>query len=214
MKIMKVIPTTALLVSLSLSHTLQAAEPARTPILKFESRGMKLERELMATKSGKTWAMAALPDGNLLTTNKSGELRIFQVKDKTWKVIPGTPKVADHGQGGLLDVVLSPDFKTSKKIYLSYAKEVAKDNYTTALSSADLEGDRLKNLTEIFVATGANGNGEHFGGRIVVDSDSSIWLSVGDAANEATLSASIIISAKFCISTEGQAPPRQPFYRG
>ncbi len=204
--------TVSLLFSLGIPLTLKAAEPGRTPILKFESKGMKLERELMATKSGKTWAMAALPDGNLLATNKSGELRLFSVKEKTWRVIPGTPKVADHGQGGLLDVVLSSDFKTNKKIYLSYAKEVSKNNYTTALSSAELEGNTLRNLKEIFVATGSNDNSEHFGGRIVVDSESSIWLSVGERGERTNAQRLDNHLGKILrIDSQGKAHPDNPF---
>ena len=197
---------------LSFLNSAQGAESTRIPILKFESKGMKLQRELMATKSGKTWSMAALPDGNLLTTNKSGELRIFLVAERQWKVIRGTPKVADHGQGGLLDVVLSPDFKSNRKIFLSYAKELAKDNYTTALSSAELDGDSLKNLREIFVATGANGNGEHFGGRVVVDSDSSIWLSVGERGDRKNAQRLDNHLGKILhIDSNGKAHPDNPF---
>ena len=197
---------------LSFLNSAQGAESTRIPILKFESKGMKLQRELMATKSGKTWSMAALPDGNLLTTNKSGELRIFLVAERQWKVIRGTPKVADHGQGGLLDVVLSPDFKSNRKIFLSYAKELAKDTYTTALSSAELDGDSLKNLREIFVATGANGNGEHFGGRVVVDSDSSIWLSVGERGDRKNAQRLDNHLGKILhIDSNGKAHPDNPF---
>jgi len=189
-----------------------AAEAASGSVLTFESKGMKLQRERMASKIGKTWGIAALPDGNLLTTNKSGEIRLFLVSQKKWEVIGGGPKIADHGQGGLLDIVISPDFKTNKKIFLSYAKEVAKDTYTTALSSAIWDGKGLKDLREIFVATGANGNGEHFGSRIVVDSESSIWLSVGERGDRNNAQRLDNHLGKILrIDANGKAHPDNPF---
>lgn len=180
--------------------------------LKFESKGMKLERVLMATNSGQIWSMAALPDGDILTNFKNGDMKIFRVASKKWDIVNGVPKIAVHGQGGLLDVVLSPDFAKNKKIFISYAKEVKKDEFTTALATAELDGLSLKNLKEIFVSTGANGNGEHFGGRIVVDSDASIFLSVGERGDRKNAQRLDNHLGKILrLDSNGKAHPENPF---
>src|SRR5688572_1511957 len=67
------------------------------------------------------WAMAYLPDGKLLITEKPGRLRVF-ADGKLSEPVTGAPKVAYKGQGGLLDVIVDPNFTQNKFIYLSYAE--------------------------------------------------------------------------------------------
>lgn len=180
--------------------------------LKFESKGMKLERQLMAVNSGQIWSLAALPEGDLLANFKNGDMKIFRTVSKKWEVVNGVPKVAVHGQGGLLDVVLAPDFAKSKKIFISYAKEVKKNDYSTALATAELDGLTLKNLKEIFVATGSSDKGEHFGGRIVVDSDSSIFFTVGERGDRNNAQKLDTHFGKILrIDANGKAHPENPF---
>ncbi len=166
-----------LTILVSFSLALQAFSQAKTS--SFESRGMKLQRELMAEQVGPIWAMVFLPNGEILMTIKTGKLRSFDPLKKIFTEISGVPQVAVHGQGGLLDIALSPDFKRDRKLYLSYSKAV-ESGYTTALAVAVLDGKVLKEVKEIFVAKGSTSKGEHFAGRIIADSANSLWLSVGD----------------------------------
>jgi aldose sugar dehydrogenase len=152
---------------------------AVVPVLTFESRGMKLQRELMAAEVGPIWAMTFLPSGDLLMTLKTGGLKKYDIKKKTFTSISGAPHVAVFGQGGLLDVVLSPDFKKDKKVYLSYSKQVGTDSYTTALGVGTFDGKSITGFRDIFVAQGSSTKGEHFAGRILLDG-SSIWFTVGE----------------------------------
>ena len=84
------------------------------------------------------WAMAFLPDGRLLITEKPGNLRIY-ADDKLSDAIGGVPKVEHHEQGGLLDVAVDPDFANNKLVYLSYT-EAAPQQPTDAKDKGD---DRL-----------------------------------------------------------------------
>ncbi len=69
------------------------------------------------------WALAFLPDRQgMLVTERSGNLRLIGVDGKHSEPISGVPKVWAKGQGGLLDVVLSPTFKQDRLVYLSYAE--------------------------------------------------------------------------------------------
>lgn len=149
------------------------------PAFIFESRGMKLQREQVETKAGPIWAMTFLPDGALLLTLKSGEIKKYDVEKKTFASVGSVPNVAVHGQGGLLDVVLSPGFTKDRKVFLSYSKRLANEEYTTALGVGTFDGKALRDFRELFVARGSSSRGEHFGGRIIAEPDA-LWLSVGE----------------------------------
>lgn len=127
------------------------------------------------------WSMAWLPGGDMLVTERPGRLRV--VRDGTLAPDPveGVPEVRAQGQGGLLDVVLHPEFETNRLVYLSFSKpnEDASEA-TTAVVRGQFEGDRLMDVEEIFVAEAwAEGN-VHFAGRMVFDRDGYLFLSVGD----------------------------------
>lgn len=156
-----------------------AKPPAET--LNFESRGAKLKRQLVKAELGIVWSFTFLSDSEVLMAIKSGKLQILNTKDGSIKQVTGLPVIAVHGQGGLMEVVLSPQFKTDKLIYITYAKETAKGQYTTALGSGQLNGNALSNFKEIFVATPSSGKGEHFGGRVAIEPNGeTIWLAVGE----------------------------------
>lgn len=182
--------------------------------LDFDVKGMKLKREWMAKDAGPIWALAALPNGDLLATIKSGEMKIFRVKDKSWIEVKGVPKTAEHGQGGLMEVVLAPDFSKSQRIYFSYAKEIRKGQYTTAFAHAELVNNELKNVKEFFVASGSSSLGQHFGGRMVVDSSDSIWVSVGERGErENSQKLDNHLGKVLRIGADGKAHPDNPFIK-
>ncbi len=125
------------------------------------------------------WSIAWLPNGDMLVTERGGNLRIVrngQVSDP----IPGVPPVRAQGQGGLHDVVLHPDFESNQLIYLSYAKAGEGNQGTTAVSRARLVNDRLEDVEEIFVAEAWNDRPGHFGGRMAFDNEGHLFLTVGD----------------------------------
>ncbi|HEY5781348.1 MAG TPA: PQQ-dependent sugar dehydrogenase, partial [Lysobacter sp.] len=68
------------------------------------------------------WSVALLPDGSFLVTERPGRLRRVSADGKVSAPLSGVPAVWAEGQGGLLDVVLAPDFANSRRIYLSYAE--------------------------------------------------------------------------------------------
>jgi glucose/arabinose dehydrogenase len=69
------------------------------------------------------WGMAFLPDGRILITERPGRLRVFANGRLEPTPLSGVPRVAAHGQGGLLDVCLHPDFARNRVLYLSYSAE-------------------------------------------------------------------------------------------
>ncbi len=125
------------------------------------------------------WGMAFLPDGSMLITEKSGELLLF--KDDTKQLITGVPEVYNRGQGGLMDIVLHPDYKNNGWIYISYASpEGDSDGGNTAIMRAKLNGNELIQKEVLYKATPNTTKGQHFGSRIAFDKEGFLYFSAGE----------------------------------
>lgn len=126
------------------------------------------------------WALAFLPDGRMLVTERPGRLRILESDGTlTTEPVPGVPEVAARGQGGLLDIALHPDFESNRLVYLSYSL-LGENGMTTAVSRARFENGRLEELERIFTAEPFSGTTHHFGSRLVFDRDGHLFITVGD----------------------------------
>lgn len=185
---------------------------AQSEYRRFNSRGMDLQRELIGRNLGHVWGIASLPDGDLLMTIKTGGIKRFDPNNKTAQTITGGPKSANYGQGGLLDLALSPNFSADGRVYFSYAKDMGGGRYTTALGYGVFEGTEIRGFKEIFVAQNPSTLGEHFGGRLVIDSDFSIWLSVGERNDRNNAQRLDNHLGKILrLTSEGKAHPNNPF---
>ena len=132
------------------------------------------------------WSMAFLPDGRMLVTERAGKLRIIKDGVVDPQEISGVPKVYFRGQGGLLDVVLHPNYKSNGWIYLSYSSPKAEGEMgddggaNTALMRAKLEGHTLTNIEQLYKASPNVRGGVHFGGKILFDKKGYVFLSLGE----------------------------------
>jgi len=125
------------------------------------------------------WAIAFLPGGDMLITERPGRLRIVRNGSLLPDPVPGVPEVLAQGQGGLLDVVPHPDFATNRLLYISYSKPISDgESATTAIIRGRFENDRLTNVEELFEAN-SRGRG-HYGSRIAFDGNGHFFFSVGD----------------------------------
>ncbi len=125
------------------------------------------------------WSVAFLPDGRMLVTEKQGQLRVVKDGRLEPKPIGGVPEVTVHGQGGLHDVVLHPQFAGNQLVYLAYAAR-GSDGVGTELARGKLAGDRLENVQVLFRQSPKGTSGNHFGGRIVFDRAGFVYLTLGD----------------------------------
>ena len=124
------------------------------------------------------FAMAFLPDGRLLVTEKGGHLKL-RATDGSVTEITGVPTVAQVNQGGLLDVAIAPDFAASRRIYISYSEPRAQGS-SLALATASLGANSLDKLRVIWRA-GSDGPGGQFGANIAFAPDGkSLFLSSGE----------------------------------
>ncbi|HEY0651241.1 PQQ-dependent sugar dehydrogenase [Phenylobacterium sp.] len=126
------------------------------------------------------WAIALLPDGRLLVTERQGALRIVGKDGSLSEPLAGVPEVMNRGQGGLLDVVLAPDFAKSRTIYLSYAEPNADGTNNTAVAKAVLGDGKLEGLTPIYHQRPGINSPAHFGSRLVWGRDGKLFVTQGD----------------------------------
>jgi len=110
------------------------------------------------------WGMAFMPDGNVLVTEKIGQLRIITPDGRVSEPIKSVPAVFFQQQGGLLDVALDPEFSKNRLIYLSYA-EPEGSKAGTAVARAELKDGALENLQVIFRQQPKTEGSVHFGSR-------------------------------------------------
>jgi len=126
------------------------------------------------------WAMAFLPGGDMLITERPGRLRIVRNGKLLPTAVEGVPPVVYAGQGGLLEVAVHPNFATNRLVYLTYSKAKASDpkQATTGVVRGRLENDRLTDLQPIFESV-STGRG-HFGSKIAFDTNGFIFITLGD----------------------------------
>jgi aldose sugar dehydrogenase len=165
---------------LALSTSL-AAEITKAPTVKTQ-RAIKVET--FAKGLVHPWGLAFLPDGRLLVTERPGRLRLVAKDGKLSPPLQGVPKVYASGQGGLLDVELSPDFSSTGLIYLSYAdpRDGAKNGTSVARAKLVTDGEvgRLDQLQVIFRQEPSYASSAHFGSRIVFMPDGSLFVTMGE----------------------------------
>ncbi|WP_243457681.1 PQQ-dependent sugar dehydrogenase [Ottowia testudinis] len=133
------------------------------------------------------WAVAFLPEGRFLVTERPGRLRVVEADGKLQPPMQGLPEVAAGGQGGLLDVITDSDFGRNRTIYFCFSEPGAGTTNSTALARARLSADlkRLDGVKIIFSQRPKVSSSAHFGCRIVerrVDGkpDGTLFLTLGD----------------------------------
>lgn len=133
-----------------------------------------------ATGLSQPWGIASLPNGQFLVTEKRGVMRVIDADGNVSSPVGGVPPVADRGQGGLLDVAVSPRFAKDRLVYWTYAKPVQGGAGTAAARGAlDADG-RLNDVMDIFVQDYPSRSDRHFGSRIIPQSDGTVWITTGD----------------------------------
>tara|TARA_R110000868_G_scaffold11644_6_gene56990 strand:+ start:82211 stop:83308 length:1098 start_codon:yes stop_codon:yes gene_type:complete len=125
------------------------------------------------------WSLAFLPDGRMLVTEKPGDLRVIDETGLRAEPVSGGPDVLYSGQGGLLDVVLHPDFATNQLVYLTWSEGEVRDN-TLKLGRGRLEGMALVGFEEIFAAQPRRRTDVHYGARLAFLPDDTLLLGIGD----------------------------------
>ncbi|NGN41226.1 PQQ-dependent sugar dehydrogenase [Mesorhizobium sp. CGMCC 1.15528] len=209
----KTLASSAVLLGLLAGSTITPALAQQT----FETQKAKILAETVVDGLENPWGLAFLPDGEAIVTERDGRIRII-ADGKLSEPVAGVPQVAASGQGGLLDVALSPDFATDNLIFFSYS-EPGEGGQGTAVARAKLVRDgasaKLEDLTTIFSMAKKTGTSHHFGSRLVFRPDGTLFITTGDRgqgdrAQDMQDSAGAVIR----INADGFAPADNPFADG
>jgi glucose/arabinose dehydrogenase len=181
----------------------------------FHSSAGDLAVQTMARGLDHPWALAFLPDGRMLVTERPGRMRLIAKDGTLSPPLGGVPKVFASGQGGLLDVVLDRGFAQNHTVYFCYAEPVD-GRGRTVLARARLldEGTpRLDAVQVIFRQAGPLSSGNHFGCRIVQTADDNLFLTTGDhfTSRDQAQTLGDDLGKIIRIRPDGSAPPDNPF---
>jgi len=146
----------------------------------FSSDRAELQLETVAEGLEHPWSLAFLPDGSQLVTERPGRLRLIDNGQLRPEPIAGLPDLVVSGQGGLLDIVLHPDFAANRTLFLSYAHEQSGAGMTTRVAKARFDGKQLQNVEVIFEALPRSWTSRHFAGRMEFDPEGNLYIAVGD----------------------------------
>lgn len=130
------------------------------------------------------WGIAALPDGRFLVTQKAGTMRIVNTSGQISEPITGLPSVDAAGQGGLLDVIIDPQFAANRMVYWTFSAIESGGNLT-AVAKGSLSADerKIENAKIIYRATPAYDGDKHYGSRILIDKSGNLIVSTGERSD-------------------------------
>ena len=158
------------------------------------------------------WCLAFLPNGDMLVTERSGDLHVIRDGVLDPQPIAGTPAVLVRSQGGLFDVLPHPDFAANRLLYLSYAHQDEGGN-ATRIARARFDGTALHDVTPIFTVAPLKRPPMHYGGRMVFLADGTLLLTTGDGFihREEAQRLDNLLGKVVRLRDDGSVPPDNPF---
>ena len=158
------------------------------------------------------WAVAPLPDGGFLVTERGGTLRRVAADGTVSAPLAGVPAVSARGQGGLLDVVLAPDFAHSRRIYLSYAEPDGNGLSGTTAAWARLGDTGLEEVTVIYRQQPRLDTENHYGSRLAFDDHGHVFISQGERTRRIMAQQLDVLQGKLVrLNLDGSVPDDNPF---
>jgi len=164
------------------------------------------------------WGLDFLPDDTVIVTERSGAMRLVDADGAISDPIEGVPEVSASGQGGLLDVAAARDFAQSNRIFFTFS-EPGSGGAGTAIASATLVRDgaqaRLDDVKVLFSMEKKTGRGQHFGSRIVLHPDGTVFFTTGDRGQgPRAQDMSDAAGAVLRINADGSVPADNPYADG
>ena len=205
--------TSQFLLLLTILLSLRSPVQADKAVFTIKSEGMNIKVEKLTEGLGVPWGMVFISPSELLVTEREGHITLFNLTSSTKIKLKNTPEVLANGQGGLLDVAISPSYKTNGWIYFTYVKEIVGEG-VTVLARAKLSHDQLTNWQELLVTKSRTPESSHFGSRITFDEKGHVYFGIGDRGNRPTAQdltnhAGSIIR----LNLDGSIPQDNPFVK-
>lgn len=184
----------------------------------FDTEKATILVESIASGLVHPWGMGMLPNGKILVTEREGNMKLITPKTGKLISVSGVPDVWESGQGGLLDIAIDPEFKTNKTIYFTFSNPAFFGGAGTAIASAEFTetpAPSLQNVTILFSMDKTSRSLHHFGSRIVLASDSTIFFTTGDRGESPRAQDPFDSAGKVLrINKDGSIPKDNPFADG
>jgi glucose/arabinose dehydrogenase len=206
------VTSTAIAVFMGLPTAVYAQAAQRSPTPQVVDAPIRTA--VVASGLEHPWGLAFLPDGRMLVTERPGRMRIVSPDGQLSAPLSGVPKVYASGQGGLLDVALSPTFAQDRLVYLSFS-EPGDGGAGTAVARGRLEGNGLENVQVIWRQVPKVNGPNHWGSRLVFARDGKLFVTMGDrySHRERAQDLSTTIGKVARINPDGSIPPDNPFVK-
>ncbi len=177
------------------------------------SEELSFKVEVIADGLQSPWSFVFLKNGDILFTEKKGELRIIRNGKVMEEPVRGLPEIYVRGQGGLLDLELHPDYEKNDWIYISYSSSNdGHEGGNTTLLRARLENHELVDKKIILKAIPNTTKGQHFGGRIEFDREGFLYFSIGERGEQELAQKLNTYNGKiFRLHDDGSIPDDNPF---
>lgn len=204
-------------------ETREANAPEQSPAFTGQTRAcgissnVSFDVSVVATGLENPWSVEPLPGGDFLVTERPGRLRIVSGSGVVGEPIRGLPPVSAGGQGGLLDVALSPNFATDRMIFWTYSEPREGDANATSAARGVLSTDRrsLTDVRVIYRSLPAYPGRLHFGSRIVPGPDGKLYITMGERSDAPMRQYAQRMDSHLGkvvrINTDGTAPGDNPF---
>jgi aldose sugar dehydrogenase len=180
-----------------------------------EDYKLKVETVTDSTKITMPFAMAFLPDGDLLVTNRpDGKIMLLDVKNGKAKEIQDVPKTLENGSAGMHDVVVHPNYKENGWIYFSYVEMRSDSSSTLVVDRAKLNIDRLVERERLFTVLPYHNEINHYGGRLVLK-DGYLFITMGERyyLRDSAQILSNHLGKVLRIYEDGRVPDDNPFVK-
>ncbi len=179
----------------------------------IQSKKLAFTLDTVVTGLEVPWGMAFLTNGDMLISERKGEL--YRLSQGLLTEITGLPEILAIGQGGLLDLQLHPNYSENNWLYFAYAKPSDSNPNVgnTAIMRAKILGNTLTNKELLFEGLPATSSTVHFGCRLVFGNDGYLWFGIGDRGNRDEYPQSLTNHAGKIhrIHDDGRIPEDNPF---
>lgn len=199
----------------------EKVNPAQSPAFPQQTRARvirtktPLNNRIVANGLSHPWAIAFMPDGRMLVTEKSGTLRVISQAGNVSAPVSGTPPVMYMGDAGLLDVVIDPDFSTNRRVYLSFIGYLKTGNALMVIRGRLSDDNRKLEDIQQLLTMPAYHDANHFGGGMTIGRDRKLYIGASERITDDTMIAAQNPASPMGkilrINLDGSIPDDNPF---